>query len=81
MMVNWLCQGKSLYMYVCDILFIQMLNRLTKSAELQVRVDEEYFNTNMESHHIRLNLENTLKTCYQVPADFTSLPSLKSNAF
>ncbi|KAI2660893.1 Nostrin [Labeo rohita] len=43
----------------------KMLNRLTKSAELQVRVDEEYFNTNLEGHHIRLKLENTLKTCYQ----------------
>ncbi|XP_026073229.1 nostrin [Carassius auratus] len=44
----------------------KMLNRLTKSAELQARVDEEYFNTNMEGHHIRLKLENTLKTCYQI---------------
>lgn len=48
----------------------QMFNRLTKSAELQARVDEEYFNTNMEGHHIRLKLENTLKTCYQVQAVF-----------
>ncbi|XP_039539124.1 nostrin [Pimephales promelas] len=44
----------------------KMFNRLTKSAELQARVDEEYFNTNMEGHHIRLRLENTLKTCYQI---------------
>ncbi|XP_059418507.1 nostrin [Carassius carassius] len=44
----------------------KMLNRLTKSSELQARVDEEYFNTNMEGHHIRLKLENTLKTCYQI---------------
>ncbi|KAK9969018.1 hypothetical protein ABG768_027229 [Culter alburnus] len=44
----------------------KMFNRLTKSAELQARVDEEYFNTNMEGHHIRLKLENTLKTCYQI---------------
>ncbi|XP_056321942.1 nostrin isoform X3 [Danio aesculapii] len=44
----------------------KMFNRLSKSAELQVRVDEEYFNTNMEGHHIRLKLENTLKTCYQI---------------
>ncbi|KAK2904700.1 hypothetical protein Q8A67_006499 [Cirrhinus molitorella] len=44
----------------------KMLNRLTKSAELQTRVDEDYFNTNMEGHHIRLKLENTLKTCYQI---------------
>ncbi|XP_048050584.1 nostrin [Megalobrama amblycephala] len=44
----------------------KMFNRLTKSAELQARVDEEYFNTNVEGHHIRLKLENTLKTCYQI---------------
>ncbi|XP_051761125.1 nostrin [Ctenopharyngodon idella] len=44
----------------------KMFNRLTKSAELQAKVDEEYFNTNMEGHHIRLKLENTLKTCYQI---------------
>ncbi|NP_001107076.1 nostrin [Danio rerio] len=44
----------------------KMFNRLSKSAELQVRVDEEYFNTNMEGHHIRLKLENTVKTCYQI---------------
>ncbi|XP_067300633.1 nostrin [Pseudorasbora parva] len=44
----------------------KMFNRLTKSAELQARVDEEYFNTNMEGHHFRLKLENTLKTCYQI---------------
>lgn len=44
-----------------------MLNRLTKSAELQTRVDEEYFKINMEGHQMRLKLENTLKNCYQVP--------------
>ncbi|KAK7939197.1 hypothetical protein WMY93_002523 [Mugilogobius chulae] len=44
----------------------KMLNRLTKSAELQARVDEEYFNTNLEGHEMRLKWENTLKTCYQI---------------
>ncbi|XP_057707492.1 nostrin [Corythoichthys intestinalis] len=44
----------------------KMLNRLTKSAELQARVDEEYFNTNMEGQQMRLKWENTLKNCYQV---------------
>ncbi|KAM9342257.1 nostrin [Pholidichthys leucotaenia] len=44
----------------------KMLNRLTKSAELQARVDEEYFNTNIEGHHMRLKWENTLKNCYQI---------------
>lgn len=44
----------------------QMLNRLTKSAEMQARVDEEYFNINMEGHQMRLKWENTLKNCYQV---------------
>ena len=43
-----------------------MLNRLTKSAEIQARVDEEYFNINMEGHQMRLKWENTLKNCYQV---------------
>lgn len=43
-----------------------MVNRLTKSAEMQVRVDEEYFNINMEGHQMRLKWENTLKNCYQV---------------
>lgn len=43
-----------------------MLNRLTKSAEMQARVDEEYFNVNMEGHQMRLKWENTLKNCYQV---------------
>ncbi|KAF3843053.1 hypothetical protein F7725_001902 [Dissostichus mawsoni] len=38
-----------------------MLNRLTKSAELQARVDDEYFNINMEGHQMRLKWENTLK--------------------
>nr|XP_057937894.1 nostrin isoform X2 [Doryrhamphus excisus] len=44
----------------------KMLNRLTKSAELQTRVDEEYFHTNMEGHQMRLKWENTLKNCYQI---------------
>lgn len=44
----------------------KMLNRLTKSAEMQARVDEEYFNINMEGHQMRLKWENTLKTCYQI---------------
>uniref|UniRef100_A0A665UAU5 Osteoclast-stimulating factor 1 n=1 Tax=Echeneis naucrates TaxID=173247 RepID=A0A665UAU5_ECHNA len=44
----------------------KMLNRLTKSAELQARVDEEYFNINMEGHQMRLKWENTLKNCYQI---------------
>ncbi|XP_029968529.1 nostrin [Salarias fasciatus] len=44
----------------------KMLNRLSKSAEMQTRVDEEYFNINLEGHQIRLKWENTLKHCYQV---------------
>ncbi|XP_071394200.1 nostrin [Centroberyx affinis] len=44
----------------------KMLNRLTKSAEAQARVDEEYFNVNMEGHQIRLKWENTQKNCYQI---------------
>ncbi|XP_065107480.1 nostrin [Paramisgurnus dabryanus] len=44
----------------------KMFNRLTKSAELQAKVDEEYFNINMDGHHIRLKLENTLKNCFQI---------------
>ncbi|XP_076119616.1 nostrin [Alosa pseudoharengus] len=44
----------------------KMLNRLTKSAELQAKVDEEYFNINMEGHQMRLKWENTLKNCYQI---------------
>ncbi|KAL6484628.1 hypothetical protein MHYP_G00066730 [Metynnis hypsauchen] len=44
---------------------LKMFNRLTKSAELQARVDENYFNMNMEGHQIRVKWENTLKTCYQ----------------
>lgn len=43
-----------------------MVNRLSKSAEVQVRVDDEYFGINMDGHHIRLKWENTLKNCYQV---------------
>ncbi|XP_046697302.1 LOW QUALITY PROTEIN: nostrin [Silurus meridionalis] len=44
----------------------KMLNRLSKSAELQVKVDEDYFNMNMDSCRIRLKWENTLKSCYQI---------------
>uniref|UniRef100_A0AAV2JY05 Osteoclast-stimulating factor 1 n=1 Tax=Knipowitschia caucasica TaxID=637954 RepID=A0AAV2JY05_KNICA len=44
----------------------KMLMRLTKSAELQARVDEEYFQMNMEGHESRLKWENTLRTCYQI---------------
>ncbi|XP_063743599.1 nostrin isoform X2 [Eleginops maclovinus] len=43
----------------------KMLNRLTKSAEMQARVDDEYFNINMEGHQMRLKWENTLKNCHQ----------------
>ncbi|TWW76262.1 Nostrin BM247 -like protein [Takifugu flavidus] len=43
-----------------------MLNRLTKSAEVQTQVDDEYFKINMEGHQMRLKLENTLKNCHQV---------------
>lgn len=43
-----------------------MLNRLTKSAEVQTQVDDEYFQINLEGHQMRLKLENTLKTCHQV---------------
>nr|XP_019945839.1 PREDICTED: nostrin [Paralichthys olivaceus] len=44
----------------------KMLNRMTKSAEVQARVDEEYFHINMEGHQMRLKWENTLKNCYQI---------------
>ncbi|XP_051261015.1 nostrin [Dicentrarchus labrax] len=44
----------------------KMLNRLTKSAEMQARVDEEYFKINIEGHQMRLKWENTLKNCYQI---------------
>ncbi|KAM9347152.1 nostrin [Symphorus nematophorus] len=44
----------------------KMLNRLTRSAEMQTRVDEEYFKINMEGHQMRVKLENTLKNCYQI---------------
>ncbi|XP_048842560.1 nostrin isoform X2 [Brienomyrus brachyistius] len=44
----------------------KMLNRLTKSAELQVKADEEYFNTNLAGLQFRLKWEATLKNCYQV---------------
>uniref|UniRef100_A0A3Q3VZC0 Osteoclast-stimulating factor 1 n=1 Tax=Mola mola TaxID=94237 RepID=A0A3Q3VZC0_MOLML len=44
----------------------KMLNRLTKSAETQTRLDEEYFKINMEGQQMRLKMENTLKTCHQI---------------
>uniref|UniRef100_A0A8C7ZPN9 Nitric oxide synthase trafficking n=1 Tax=Oryzias sinensis TaxID=183150 RepID=A0A8C7ZPN9_9TELE len=44
----------------------KMLNRLTKSAEIQARVDEEYFLANTQGHQMRLKWENTLKNCYQI---------------
>uniref|UniRef100_H2T5P4 Osteoclast-stimulating factor 1 n=1 Tax=Takifugu rubripes TaxID=31033 RepID=H2T5P4_TAKRU len=44
----------------------KMLNRLTKSAEVQTQVDDEYFKINMEGHQMRLKLENTLKNCHQI---------------
>ncbi|XP_028249210.1 nostrin isoform X4 [Parambassis ranga] len=44
----------------------KMLNRLTKSAEMQARVDEEYFNINMEGYQMRIKWENTLKNCHQI---------------
>ncbi|XP_066497519.1 nostrin [Hoplias malabaricus] len=47
----------------------KMLNRLTKSAELQAKVDEEYFRMNIDGHQSRLKWENTLKTCYQIVQD------------
>lgn len=49
-----------------------MLNRLTKSAEVQARLDEEYFKINMEGHQMRLKLENTLKNCHQVGKGFAA---------
>lgn len=61
--ISW----KSCQLKMCSLL--QMLNRLTKSAETQARVDEEYFKINMEGHQMRLKLENTLKNCYQVQRD------------
>lgn len=62
---SWKCCQRLMRCFCCCLL--QMLNRLTKSAELQTRVDEEYFKINMEGHQMRLKLENTLKNCYQVP--------------
>nr|XP_020450468.1 nostrin [Monopterus albus] len=44
----------------------KMVNRLSKSADMQARVDEEYFNINLEGHQMRLKWENTLKNCYQI---------------
>uniref|UniRef100_A0A8C9SLM5 Osteoclast-stimulating factor 1 n=1 Tax=Scleropages formosus TaxID=113540 RepID=A0A8C9SLM5_SCLFO len=44
----------------------KMLNRLTKSAEVQARADEEYFTTNLAGQQFRLKWESTLKNCYQV---------------
>lgn len=64
------CLKKMLSMVTKDFHFLsprlQMVNRLTKSAEMQVQVDDEYFNINVEGHQIRLKWENTLKDCYQV---------------
>uniref|UniRef100_A0AAQ5Z4Q0 Osteoclast-stimulating factor 1 n=1 Tax=Amphiprion ocellaris TaxID=80972 RepID=A0AAQ5Z4Q0_AMPOC len=60
----------------------KMLNRLTKSAEMQTRVDEEYFNINMEGHQMRLKWENTLKTysLTSIPEHVTeSLPGYDYN--
>lgn len=42
-----------------------MLSRLTKSAEAQAQVDDEYFKINTEGHQARLKLENTLRNCHQ----------------
>lgn len=53
---------------VCRSPSLQMLNRLTKSAEVQTAVDGDYFRVNMEGHQMRLKLENTLKNCHQVGA-------------
>lgn len=59
-----------------------MLNRLTKSAEMQARVDEEYFSINMEGHQMRLKWENTMKNCYQVRENalllLTAVPLIQS---
>ncbi|XP_053733088.1 nostrin isoform X1 [Synchiropus splendidus] len=44
----------------------KMLNRLSKSAELQTQVDEQYFDINMVGHQMRLKWENTLKNCHQI---------------
>lgn len=60
----WKCCQRLIRFFCCCLL--QMLNRLTKSTELQTRVDEEYFKINMEGHQMRLKLENTLKNCFQV---------------
>lgn len=49
-----------------------MLNRLTKSAEVQTQADDEYFQINMEGHRVRLKLENTLKNCHQVGGNLVS---------
>lgn len=53
---------------------LQMLNRLTKSAEVQTAVDDDYFRVNMEGHQMRLKLENTLKNCHQVGAPLLPSP-------
>ena len=58
-----------------------MLNRLTKSAEMQARVDEEYFNINMDGHQMRLKWENTLKNCYQVLENAFLVLVLKAFSF
>lgn len=50
-----------------------MLNRLTKSAEAQAQVDDEYFEINTEGHRARLKLENTLRNCHQARPDSSDL--------
>lgn len=63
---EWILAGN---VFAKDLFFrsrVQMLNRLTKSAEMQVQLDEEYFKINIEGHQMRLKLENTLKNCHQV---------------
>uniref|UniRef100_W5MNP9 Osteoclast-stimulating factor 1 n=2 Tax=Lepisosteus oculatus TaxID=7918 RepID=W5MNP9_LEPOC len=43
----------------------KMLNRLTKSAEVLARTDEEYYHISMAGHEHRIKWETTLKNCYQ----------------
>ncbi|MBN3300225.1 NOSTN protein, partial [Amia calva] len=43
----------------------KMLNRLTKSAEILAKADEEYYTINMAGHQFRLKWETTMKNCYQ----------------
>ncbi|MBN3326376.1 NOSTN protein, partial [Atractosteus spatula] len=44
----------------------KMLNRLTKSAEVLARTDEEYYHISMAGHEHRIKWETTLKNCYQL---------------